>query len=100
MSRREFWTVFVEEVRRGSGRTWYRVATLAAPVILIVLLVAVPLIRSVIVDEGEDARVRIGIVDNTGVVSPEVVADAGMELYDDRKTATDALVAEDMSLYM
>ena len=42
---REIRTIFTQEFRRAIQRRSYRILTLAVPVILLILLVAVPVIR-------------------------------------------------------
>jgi hypothetical protein len=70
-------TVFAEEVRRGSSRLWYRIASLAVPVMLIVTLVVMPLIRAAFLDDEsavptlEDSNT--GLVDLSRLLSIERV---------------------------
>lgn len=98
---REVGTVFVEEIRRGSSRPWYRVMTLAVPIILIALLIALPLLRATFL-KGESAKPAVeesatGLVDLSGILTVEQVEDAGIRRYTDRDAGTDALVGGEIA---
>jgi peptidoglycan biosynthesis protein MviN/MurJ (putative lipid II flippase) len=41
-------TVFSEEFRRATRRTWFRVMTLAVPALLLVMVIAVPVVRGLL----------------------------------------------------
>jgi len=94
-------TVFAEEVRRGSSRLWYRVVTLAVPVLLVVLLVALPLVRAVFLDdddaESDLDQSKTGLVDFSDVLSLEQVEDADIRSYPDREAGIDALVDDEIT---
>ena len=65
---REIRVIFTEEFRRTLQRRSYRILTLAVPVILLILLVAVPVIRG-ISDDDEDRdkdQDQIGILELSG----------------------------------
>ena len=65
---RQIRIIFTEEFRRAIHRKSYLILTLAVPVILLVLLVAVPVIRG-ISDDDEDRdkdQDQIGILELSG----------------------------------
>ena len=93
--------MFAEEVRRGSSRLWYRIVSLAVPVMLVVTLVVTPLIRSVFLDDEsavptlEDSNT--GLVDLSRLLSVEGVEDVGIRNYVNQETGVDALVSDDVT---
>jgi ABC-2 type transport system permease protein len=100
MDPREIVTVFREEVRRAAGRTWYRVSTLAVPVLLLIAALAVPIIQETVSNggDGEDDAGRVGLVDLSGVLSADAVAaEPDIRPFPSRQAGVDALVAEEVS---
>ncbi len=96
---REIRTVFSEEIKRGTSRTWYRISLLAVPAILLILLAVVPLVRGIVSDddEGDADDSRVGLVDMSGVVADEAVRDAGFRTFERREAAVASLVAGEVS---
>ncbi|MDP6451689.1 MAG: ABC transporter permease [SAR202 cluster bacterium] len=91
--------VFAEEIRRGSRRIWFRISTLLFPLILVVAMVAIPAYRSITADDGDNpdaGRNESGIVDNSGLLNPEVVSGAGLEMFPDRDTGIQTLLDGDI----
>jgi len=79
----EIRTVFGEEFRRATRRIWYRVMTLALPAVLLVLLIVVPLVRGP-TSGDEEASIdagRIGVVDLSGELLPEAIAEADVRVF-------------------
>lgn len=96
----EIRTVFTEEVRRGVRRAWYRVMTLAVPVVLLVVLVVAPVARGLLSDDDEaDASEpgRVGLLDLPGVLARDTVIDARFVAVPDRPTGLAALLAGELS---
>ncbi len=92
-------TVFCEEFRRATHRIWYRVATLAVPVILLVLLIVVPLVRSPTSDDKEDMveAGRIGVIDLSGELLTEEAMEPGYHVFPEREVAVVALLANEIT---
>ncbi len=94
-----FTTVFIEEVRRGTSRTWYRVLTLAIPVLLVVGMVAAPAIREVVVSEEEEgAPSREGLLDLSGLLDSADIEAAGLRPLSTRDLGIAALVDEEIAV--
>jgi ABC-2 type transport system permease protein len=99
---RRFWSeiplVFGEEVRRATGRTAYRITTLAVPVILLIALIAVPVIRGLTsnAEADEDSASRIGIVNLSEQHISEAAQEAGIQLFPQREEGMSALTADDI----
>lgn len=92
-------TVFCEEFRRATHRIWYQVVTLAVPVILLVLLIVVPLVRSPISDDKED-RIeagRIGVIDLSGELLTEEAMEPGYHIFPEREAGVAALLANEIT---
>lgn len=92
-------TVFGEEFRRATHRIWYRVVTLAVPVILLVLLIVVPLVRGPTSDDKE-ARIeagRIGVIDLSGELLPEAAVEPDYRVFPEREAGVAALLANEIT---
>ncbi len=89
---REIRVIFTEEFRRAIHRRIYLILTLAVPVILLVLLVAVPVIRGVSDDDKDQDQ--IGILDLSGELAVDAGAVPGLQIYQDRKSGVAALLAD------
>ena len=84
--------VFVEEFRRAIRRRIWLVITLLVPAVLLILLVAVPIVRSITDDDDEPKP--IGYVDRSGELSK---ADfPNLTRFDTREGGIDAIVAGDI----
>ena len=95
---REIRTIFTEEFRRTIQRRIYRILTLAVPVILLVLLVAVPVIRG-ISDDDEDRdkdQDQIGILELSGELALDAGTVPGFQKYQDRESGIAALLADEI----
>ena len=95
---REIRTIFTEEFRRTIHRRIYRILTLAVPVILLVLLVAVPVIRG-ISDDDEDRdkdQDQIGILVLSGELAVDAGTAPGFQIYQDRESGIAALLADEI----
>ena len=92
-------TVFCEEFRRATHRIWYRVVTLAVPVILLVLLIVVPLVRSPTSDDKEDMveAGRIGVIDLSGELLTEEAVEADYRVFPEREAGVAALLANEIT---
>ena len=92
-------TVFCEEFRRATHRIWYRVVTLAVPVILLVLLIVVPLVRSPTSDDKEDMveAGRIGVIDLSGELLTEEAMEPGYRVFPGREAGVAALLANEIT---
>ena len=91
--------VFAEEIRRGSRRVWFRISTLAFPLILVVAMLAIPVYRSITADDEDSAEVGrqdAGIIDNSGLLDPEFVSAVGLEMFSDRTIGVEALMDGDI----
>ena len=93
-------TIFVEEVRRGSRRAWFRISTLGVPVILLVALVVVPVIRGGLdrdggVDRDEDGKV--GVVDQSDLLTADLVSASRLRMIPDLEAGVDALLEGDVT---
>ncbi len=99
----EIRTVFGEEFRRTTRRIAFRVMTLAVPVILLVLLIAVPLVRDLTSDgeegEGEAEAGRIGLFDLSGELLTEEATEEGIRVFPDLEAGVTALVADDIESF-
>ncbi len=95
---REIRTIFTEEFRRTIQRRIYRILTLAVPVILLVLLVAVPVIRGI--SDGDEDRDKdqdqIGILELSGELAVDPGTVPGFQIYQDRESGIAALLADDI----
>ena len=94
----EIRTIFTEEFRRTIQRRIYRILTLAVPVILLVLLVAVPVIRG-ISDDDEDRdkdQDKIGILELSGELALDAGTVPGFQTYQDRESGIAALLADEI----
>ena len=89
---REIRVIFTEEFRRAIHRRIYLILTLAVPVILLVLLVAVPVIRGVSDDDKDQDQ--IGILDLSGELAVDAGAVPGFQIYQDRKSGVAGLLAD------
>ena len=95
---REIRTIFTEEFRRIIQRRSYRILTLAVPVILLILLVAVPVIRG-ISDDDEDRdkdQDQIGILELSGELAIDAGTVPGFQIYQDRESGIAALLADEI----
>ena len=95
---REIRTIFTEEFRRTIQRRSYRILTLAVPVILLILLVAVPVIRG-ISDDDEDRdkdQDQIGILELSGELAVDLGTVPGFQVYQDRESGIAALLADEI----
>ncbi len=94
--------VFGEEFRRATRRVWYRVVTFAVPVILLVLLLAVSVFRSITTDdeEGKTKAGKIGLLDLYGVLSREVDVDEGIQVFPDREAGVAALLNDEIESFV
>lgn len=89
--------VLGEEFRRATRRTWFRVMTLAVPVVMLVMLIVVPVVRDIASsdDEGAGDAGRIGLIDLSGDPRMEAVAAAAdVRVFPDREAGTSALLGE------
>ena len=94
----EIRTILTEEFRRTIQRRIYRILTLAVPVILLVLLVAVPVIRG-ISDDDEDRdkdQDKIGILALSGELALDAGTVPGFQTYQDRESGIAALLADEI----
>ena len=95
---RELRTIFTQEFRRTIQRRSYRILTLAVPVILLILLVAVPVIRG-ISDDDEDRdkdQDQIGILELSGELAIDAGTVPGFQTYQDRESGIAALLADEI----
>ena len=94
----EIRTIFAEEFRRTIQRRVYRILTLAVPVILLVLLVAVPVIRGIAgADEDRDKdQDQIGILELSGELAVDAGTVPGFQMYQDRESGIAALLADEI----
>ena len=94
----EIKTIFTEEFRRAIHRRIYHILTLAVPVILLILLVAVPVIRGMADDEKDDDKDQdqIGILQLSSelAVDPDTVP--GFQTYKDQESGIAALLAKEI----
>ena len=90
----EIRVIFTEEFRRVIQRKSYRVLTLAVPVILLVLLVAVPAIRGILDDDKDQDQ--IGILDLSGELAVDAGVVPGFQLYQDRESGISALLVDEI----
>ena len=89
--------IFFEELRRSMRRKAYVIITLAMPVLLLVILTAVPVIRALAQgDEDEEEPKPIRLVNLSRDLDFGSDALPGFELYPTPKRATDALIAEEV----
>ncbi len=94
----EFKTVFFEEVRRGLSRTWWRIATLAIPGILLVAMIAAPIVRSIFFDDDETAgEARVGIVDPVSFLPLGDLNKAGIRTFATREDGVATLAEREIS---
>ena len=94
----EIRTVFTEEFRRAIQRKSYLILTLAVPVILLILLVAVPAIRG-ISDDDEDRdkdQDQIGILELSGELAVDPGTVPGFQIYQDRESGIATLLADEI----
>jgi ABC-2 type transport system permease protein len=98
----EIRTVLGEEFRRATRRVWYRFMTFAVPAILLVLLIAVPVARSIMSgdQEGEVEAGKIGLLDLSGMLSREAAVEQGIQVFSDREAGAAALVANDIESFV
>lgn len=97
----EMQTVFGEELRRATRRLAYRISTLAVPVLLLVLLIAVPLVRDITSgdENGEVRNAQIGLLDLSGDVATEDSIEEGLRIFLDRERGVTALVADEIKAF-
>ncbi len=90
--------VFGEELRRATRRIMYRIMTLAVPVLLLVLLIAVPLIQDLTSGDGdgEVKAARIGVLDLSGELATEATVEEGIRVFLNREEGVAALVADEI----
>ena len=95
---REIRVIFTEEFRRAIHRRIYLILTLAVPVILLVLLVAVPVIRGISGDdEDRDTdQDQIGILELSGELAVDAGTVPGFQIYEDRESGIAALLADEI----
>ena len=94
---RETRAVFAEELTRGARRAGYRIVTIAVPVILLVLVIAVPLVSKLLSGDSEGEPGRFGLVDRSGLVTAMAGEDAGFQAYADRGAGLAALMADEVT---
>ncbi len=94
----EIRTIFAEEFRRTIQRRVYRILTLAVPVILLVLLVAVPVIRGIAGDDEDRDKDQdqIGILELSGELAVDAGTVPGFQMYQDRESGIAALLADEI----
>ena len=94
----EIRTIFTEEFRRAIQRKSYRILTLAVPVILLILLVAVPAIRGMSDDDkdGDKDQDQIGILELSGELTVDAGTVPGFQIYQDREAGIAALLADEI----
>ena len=94
----EIRVIFTEDFRRTFQRRSYRIVTLAVPVILLILLVAVPVVRGISDgDEGPDKdQDQIGILNLSGELAVDADTVPGFQTYQDRESGIAALLADDI----
>ena len=94
----EIRVIFTEDFRRTFQRRSYRIVTLAVPVILLILLVAVPVVRGISDgDEGPDKdQDQIGILNLSGELVVDADTVSGFQTYQDRESGIAALLADDI----
>jgi len=92
-------TVFGEEFRRATHRIWYRVVTLAVPVMLLALLIVVPLVRGPTSDDKEDMveAGRIGVIDLSGELLTEEAVQSDYRVFPERESGVAALLANEIT---
>ena len=92
--------IFTEEFRRAIHRRTYLILTLAVPVILLVLLVAVPVIRGISGDDEDRDKDKdqdqIGILELSGELAVDAGAVSGFQIYQDRESGMAALMADEI----
>ena len=95
---REIRVVFTEEFRRAIHRKSYLILTLAIPVILLVLLVAVPVIRGISGDDEDRDKDQdqIGILELSGELAVDAGTVPGFQIYQDRESGIAALLADEI----
>ena len=94
----EIRTIFTEEFRRAIHRKSYRILTLAVPVLLLVLLVAVPVIRGISDDDDDRDKDQdqIGILELSGELAVDAGTVPGFQIYQDRESGIAALLADEI----
>ena len=94
----EIRTIFTEEFRRTIHRRIYRILTLAVPIILLVLLVAVPVIRGIAGDDEDRDKDQdqIGILELSGELAVDAGTVPGFQIYQDRESGIAALLADEI----
>ena len=94
----EIRVIFTEDFRRTFQRRSYRIVTLAVPVILLILLVAVPVVRGISDgDEGPDKdQDQIGILELSGELAVDAGTVPGFQMYQDRESGIAALLADEI----
>ena len=86
--------VFSEELRRNIRRRSWLIVTGPVPAILLILLIAVPVIRSLADDDEDEERRQSGYVDLSGELSaPDF---PGLTRFDTREGGIDAILAGDI----
>jgi ABC-2 type transport system permease protein len=88
--------IFTEEFQRNINRRSYRIMTLAVPVIMLLLLIAVPVIRGVIQGRPDQEPQPIGLLDGTGQISPHLQDEPRLQLFPEREAGVEALLAGDI----
>jgi len=84
--------IYAEELRRTIGRKSHLLITLSVPALLLVLLVAVPAVRAMVVDRDREEPKPTGIVNLSQGLS--IDAPPGYLMFDSRQDGIDAISQE------
>lgn len=91
--------IFTEEFRRNINRRSYRIFTLAVPVILLLLLMALPIIRNVAQGVPAQEPQPVGLLDQTGQIAPHLRNIPRLRIFQDRESGVKALLAGDIDSF-
>ncbi len=85
--------IFLEELRRGTQRGWFRFMTLLIPVSLLVAVVVTPIVQSLTNGDNEQAKpASAGLVDSSGLIRAEDARQAGLQVFQDRQAGVASLL--------